>query len=187
MRPLVAVDLETTGLDPFYHDIIEVGVVSLAGELTFSLPFDLGKADHEALEVNGWGKRPFPEQQSTAWAVGMLADVLDDAHIIGKNPQFDAAFLEALFRRRGMKPTWHHRLVDIGAMAWGWHSAWASATIGGPPTLVHQPPDVEQVSEMLVIPREVTPDGYHTALDDARWAFRALQTMLPDYQKVVSP
>ena len=155
MRPFVAVDIETTGLDPNKHEVIEVGLVSEQGHETFSLEFNPELADPKALEVNGWGQRSFPECYEVVYAQDVLNDWLTGVHLVGKNPQFDAAFLE---RYLG-KAVWHHRLVDVGSMAWGWYLSDGNVW--------EQPPNVAKVAEMVNIPIR----NQHTALDDAKWAW----------------
>lgn len=186
MRRFVAVDLETTGLDSDQDQIIEVG---LAGEhpdgdyfeQTYTLPFHEDYAHPEALAVNGWGKRPFPAMWTEYESVAFLAHVLNDVHIVGKNPQFDVGFLKVEFAVQDVATVWHHRLVDVGPLAWGWKSAHDQA-YGEPLTI--QPPDVDDVANMLGIPRETvgnnsTGEQWHTALMDARWAYRVFREIVP--------
>jgi DNA polymerase III epsilon subunit-like protein len=178
-RLFAAVDLETSGLDPAKHEIIEVGVVlelpRLGGALydsivveqhTFSLPFDVARADAKALELNGWGTRPFPPERDPAWAAGFMSAVLADKYIVGKNPQFDVGFLAALLARYGLKPTWHHRLVDVGMLAWGYSSGVETYCMG---QVWPQPPNSEKVAELVNV--DWPENERHTALADAQWAY----------------
>lgn len=175
MRRFVSLDIETTGLDPLKHEMIEVGLVIERSrtvdhisfdEVAFSLPFDLERADEKALEINGWGKREFAPLWDPYYAAGFLQEVLSDAHIIGKNPMFDTAFMEAFLNTHGMKRTWHHRLVDIGSMAWGYYN-------GEHDGHLIQPPDSSQVGFIMGIPN----NQIHTALGDARWNYKVFTRM----------
>lgn len=143
---------------------------------TFSLPFPEGLMTEEARAINGWGQRRFPQQKDPAWAVGWLQEVLRDAHIVGKNPSFDVEFLKALFAQFGVEPTWHHRLVDVGPLAWGYYNRGHSEDYDDGPQL--QPPNVDEVGELLFMPRE-THEGFHTALSDAQWAWRVFRKVVP--------
>ena len=193
MRRLVAVDVETTGLDPVKHELIEVGLVFRTGqdpsdadaptrEESFSLAFDVEAADPKALEVNGYGKRNFARLVNPVYAAGFLRSILDDAHLVGKNPQFDGAFLAAFIAKAGphtKTPPWHHRMVDVGTLAWGWYNG---VELGGrnedPLTedFWDTPPNVEQTAKLLGVP---LPEGdAHTALGDARWAFKAMEKVV---------
>jgi hypothetical protein len=162
-------------------EIIEVGLAwdnPVTGdyrEVTYSLPFEPENASPRALEVNGWGKRPFPPQNTESYSADFLAEVLADRHIVGKNPWFDAGFLEAHLAEFDLRPDWHHRHVDVGCLAWGWFNAHNKGR------QVLQSPNVETVGEMLGISRETSPgDGeFHTALDDARWAHKVFRAIVP--------
>ena len=175
MRRFISVDLETSGLDPRRHEIIEVGLVieeesGGLSEVEFSLPFDERRASAEALSINGWGTREFPPVKDPGLAVGMLCEILDGVHIVGKNPQFDTGFLTALFARFGEEPRWHHRLVDVGMLAWGRFNAHHD---GSPPW--QQPPNSELLLEWHGLPA----DGLHSALADARWAYQVFRECVP--------
>lgn len=163
MGHLVAVDLETSGLDPEVHEIIEVGMVFWVNvqnsklryikPVTFSLEFNEKKADPKALEVNGWGVREFPKPFSKLEAAVVLSEVLDDAHMIIKNPVFDASFLKQWFKNTGYnQPKWHHRMVDIGSLVQGRFR-------------LRDPMNTEAVVQTTGIE---LPDR-HTALADAKW------------------
>lgn len=197
MRRFVAVDIETTGLKPWEDYIIEVG---LAGEdyatkryfeCTFSLPFPLDAMKAEAREVNGWSKRPFPMEVSYDWASAYLVSQLQDAHIVGKNPQFDTDFLKSFLEQCGLPGAvpWHHRLVDVGTLAWGSH---ASAMGFGPQNGNHWyalPPNTDDVEKMVGIPRELMSSFpnlkgmYHTAQFDARWAWQVFRSIVPEVEQ----
>lgn len=165
MGHLVAVDLETSGLDPAIHEIIEVGVVwRMPGRLDtatmeFALQFDESRADPKALEVNGWGKREFGPTVDKQWAREFLMELLDDAHVVGKNPIFDLSFLQRfLLLKTGEKP-WHHRTVDIGAVCMGRFR-------------LLDPPNTEAVESLTGI--RIPENKRHSALADAQWAWDVL-------------
>lgn len=169
MGHLVAIDLETSGLDPQVHEIIEVGLVfetmypdplvpePRITEMAFSVPFDLDKADRKALEINGYlNGRKFAEPWSKLEAASYLSLKLLDAHLLGKNPgSFDSRFLESFFRRNGYDvPKWHHRMVDVGSVAMGrFHCRTPMST-----------DDIEKATGIKVKDR-------HSALGDAKWAW----------------
>lgn len=175
MRRFVAVDVETGGLDPRKHPLIEVGLIveTYAGEampLAFSLPFDVEECEPRALEVNGWGKREFAPQIPEEEAALLLQDHLHDVHLVGKNPQFDAAFLEQFLG----KTPWHHRMIDVGTLTWGWHNRECHAY--EEPHL-DQPPNVEKTEALMQV--YVPEDQRHTALGDARWAYEVFRKVVP--------
>lgn len=187
MRRFVAVDLETTGVDPYSDYIVEVG---MAGEdyithryfeVSFSLDFPVNKMTEGAAAVNGWGKREFAPTVAYDWAAAHIVSQLNDVHIVGKNPQFDTDFLRVFL---GLdKVPWHHRLVDIGCLAWGSYQRDTMFGTDESKAQILAPPNVDSVERMLGIPRE-TIDGFHTAPLDARWAYEAFRKIVPKVEGV---
>lgn len=156
---LAFVDLETSGLDPLTHEIIEAAVVvevdgEVVAEFECSLPFDEQRANPKALEINGWGQRPFPPQMKPSKAVARIASLTDGAFFVGNCPWFDDAFLKALFRAHDVTPSWHYHLVDVENLIAGmlglappWNSETVSAAVGIP-----------------------VPADQHGAMPDVRWS-----------------
>lgn len=158
---LAYVDLETSGLDPTTHDIIEAAVIVerssdqvVIAEYECSLNFDKAFADPEALRINGWGTRPFPELVSRRKAVNDIGSLTDGALFIGNCPWFDDAFLRVLFRQFGRASGWSYHLIDVENLIAG--------------RLGMEPPwDSRRVSEAIGVP---VPEGIHSAMADARWS-----------------
>lgn len=187
-RLFAAVDVETDGLDPRVNQIIEVGIVREVEdggleEYEFSLPFMPGEHSSEAaLEINGWGRREVPQAVRPIQGAQIIMNALAGRHIVGKNPQFDAAFLNVLVSGYGQEPSWHHRLVDVGMLAWGWHNGKQemAAECGRLDALGNarlQPPNMESTMELLGL--EIDPDKAHSALYDARMAYDAFRVVVP--------
>lgn len=119
------VDIETTGLDPDAHDVLEVGIVlevpeTSLTEVDFALPVDLAAADPGALKVNRAIERAAEleaKQLKPAAGASEVATQLADAVFIGNNPAFDQAFLRRLLIDNGFTPTWKYHVVDVKALA----------------------------------------------------------------------
>lgn len=104
---IAAIDIETTGLDPLYHDIIEIAIQPLDaafGIMESILPFVARirarkprNASPKALEVNGLDLNEGEEfadvlKRLEAW----LAEYrIEKINILGQNVDFDRTFIEA--------------------------------------------------------------------------------------------
>lgn len=108
LKILAAFDLETTGLDPFTHDIIELAIVPLASDFSRSrLPEFTAKikschpekVDPDALRVNGLN--PFEGEDIGKVASDIIIWMADN-HIsqiepVGHNLRFDLVFFQTKF------------------------------------------------------------------------------------------
>lgn len=168
MKPWVVVDIETSGLDPHVHEVIEIGMVGGDGsEWECSIPFDLDKADPKALEVNGWGTRKFAPLVQQMEAVNTMHKVFHKTGtlIVASPAHFDVGFLEALFRKNTFQPPWGHRsVIDL--------KSFACARLGVLTDLKNS-----EIARLFDIPE---PEDKHTALADARWTARLFRALL-DY------
>ena len=159
---IVFLDIETTGLDPATHEILEVGMVrryyseiareNVDYEEHFSLPISEERADAKALEINKYAERrqllSLIEIDSAKAAEG-LREVLADALVVGNNVQFDLRFIERLI---GGTP-WYYSPLDL--------KAWAAGMCG-----MSKPASTKFIAELADVP--LSTDA-HTALVDARW------------------
>lgn len=145
----VFLDIETSGLNPQYHEVIEVGYVMEDGrEVEFSLPFSEQRADAKALAVNGWGVRPFAPLLDANSARNTLRDDLDGAYLVGQQIHFDATFLKEFLN----EVVWNFRLVELSSLVAG--------AVG-----IMPPMKSEQITQLT----GVANTGKHTALADAQW------------------
>lgn len=143
-RPLAFVDVETTGLDPNRHEVIEVAVAfdddvfrrvgapwamqlrreepDVAVWHTRIRPERIEDAEPKALEVNGyradlWADAPTAEEVVTT-LVALLTREGADPVIVGHNVSFDRDFLNATLRRAGSKARVSHHAVDTVALCY---------------------------------------------------------------------
>lgn len=173
-RPVVVVDIETSGLYPDQHSVLEVAAVPLdspaSGGILFTPALDsgwLGEADPEALAVNRYFERrlwdaEYSEADTEASLHG-LAELLDGAILAGSNPTFDVSFLHPLFVEYGIPfPKIHHRLFDLAPYA------------AGALHLGTDLPGLARVCELL----DVTNPDPHTALGDALATAKCITTLM---------
>lgn len=132
---LAHIDIETTGLVPGYHEMIDVGVVitDLEGNIIDSLflrvqPEHPERTSPGAARVNGFD----PQLWRTLGAL-TKANAVDSLFafrervtagynvlMVAFNSQFDTAFLDHLLRsqRRSWRELYHYFVLDIPSMAW---------------------------------------------------------------------
>lgn len=124
---IVAVDVETTGLDPAAHEVIDVHAVLVDSKSLRPLAEAGGRcpllrpeaASPQALAVNGYS--PEAWQATARPLVELLPEVLElvgRANAwLGSNPQFDVDFVSAAFATIGCSFTWAGRLIDTAVVA----------------------------------------------------------------------
>lgn len=193
---LAFVDTETTGLDPFLHDVWEVAVIVREDgddtEHTFRLPPDLSLAEAKALEINRYMERvtaPGWKWDDRRTAARQLYRLLDGAVMVGSNPAFDAEFLAHFFGSYFEKPKpWHYRTIDVTTLAAGrqYGLAVALSGVGGElrdgdlPTLPFSSYGLSRWAGV----EPPAPDVAHTALGDARWTRDLWDALIPVTQPV---
>ena len=167
-NPLIFVDIETTGLDPSVHEIIEIAILPLKGPVwqTKIKPEHLDQASPKALEVNGYQDHP-EDWESAPMFNDIAPDIasrLKDTMIAGQNTQFDMNFIQRLFKRndiplKGVPYSW----VDTVTLAY------EHLVPLGIPDL-----KLQSICDFLGIPN----DGQHTAAADVYRTREAYLKML---------
>lgn len=170
---LAFIDLETTGTNPYKHEIIEIGcllarqtpVPDRGAKVEFIEDFDfrvkpthIATADPEALRINGYNESDWLFASDLKPALQTLVDKTADTIMIAQNITFDWSFLSRAFFEVGVEPKFHYHRIDLMSMAFMklYHleavqrfSLWALAEYFG-----------------------VKQERAHTALDDARVSYQ---------------
>lgn len=158
-------DLETTGLDPARHDIIEIGLVLVSAKTLTIVqqhsvrvrPERLEQAEAEALAINGYDERAWKDAVSLREALEELAPLIEGTLVAGHNVGFDWSFLEAGFKRASLPlPEVDYHRLDTASLAWPLHSNHDTTSLS-----------LSEVCRYLGIYRP----SPHRALDDARCAY----------------
>jgi DNA polymerase III epsilon subunit-like protein len=163
--PLIFLDIETTGLDPFRHQVWEIAYATEGGPIESGIVrHSLFTADPQALTLNGHDERcECLGFQTYRKAFEMeIKRALVGAVIVGANPAFDTKFL----RMRWESEPWHYRMIDI--------EAYAMPHLG-----LDRPKGLAGIAEALAIQ---PPD--HSAAQDVyvlRECFQALQSIYTQY------
>lgn len=133
---IALVDVETTGLDPTHHEMVDLGAVYVRhdGEVLGRffvriLPPHPERLDAGAAAVNGFdlarwrAGNAVDEAEAVRRWQAFHAQVSDGAPVAfgAFNAWFDQAFTDALLRRHGSswRALFHHQILDLPSMAWG--------------------------------------------------------------------
>ena len=179
MMPIAFIDLETTGLDPACHEILEAAVIRVDGGTLAEIdhtdvrvhPERIEDASPEALRINGYAPEAWKDAASLGQALEWIAPLLDGAVLAGHNPGFDRAFLEAGCRRTGIAPpAWDHHLLDTASLAWPLFASGRLASLS-----------LDAVCAHLGIVRKER----HRALADAANSLDVARRMIPAIQDAV--
>lgn len=127
-QDLLFVDVETTGLDPLKHELIEIAAIrttfdGLHIKESFEAklrPQHLERAEPKALEVNGYNEVEWAPERCIApeSVVKTLASMAANAVLVGHNISFDENFLVALYTSQGLPSPFGYHKVDTVALAW---------------------------------------------------------------------
>lgn len=132
---LAFVDVETTGLDPDYHEMIDIGMIftDIDGVEIDRLflriqPVHPERTSEEARAVNGFDPSRWGELGASAPADAVEAII--DFHrqvsngrsvlLVAYNSPFDASFIDHLFKAndRSWRDLFHYFILDVPSMAW---------------------------------------------------------------------
>ncbi len=121
---LIIVDVETTGLDPSQHEIIEIGAVNVDTQETFEVkvhPLRFTDADPVALKLNGFDRKTWMNEAFLLKnGLKMFSEFVGDtgATLMAYNISFDKNFLEAAYRACKLPFPFHYAPLDLMTMAW---------------------------------------------------------------------
>ena len=132
---LAFVDVETTGLTPGYHEMIDIGIVMTdlggveLGELFLRIqPEHPERTSEGARAVNAFDEARWRELDAVSQADAIQQLIAFHRAIAGErqvlmvafNSHFDTAFLDHLFRsqERSWRELYHYFVLDLPSMAW---------------------------------------------------------------------
>ncbi|HYJ28930.1 MAG TPA: 3'-5' exonuclease [Allosphingosinicella sp.] len=132
---LAHVDIETTGLDPAFHEMVSIGMIytdlegAEIGRLDLRImPPHPDRIDAGARNVNGfdpalWRREGAIGEAEAVRRIRAFHDEMRAGRTVlftAYNVWFDQAFLTALLRRQGQewRDLYHYQVLDIPSMAW---------------------------------------------------------------------
>ncbi|MFC1727165.1 exonuclease domain-containing protein [Patescibacteria group bacterium] len=174
-RPLVFIDIETTGLNPNRpdeHEILEIGCLvvdreslKVLGEYCAKVvPERIESADPKALEVNHYSEDDWRGAKPLRQVIEELNDLAPGGLFIGWNVSFDRGFIEKAASQMRLPLNYDYHWLDVASMA---------DFVLYPNSQEFSKPSLGAVCELLEIPHKEA----HTALGDARATFTVYKAL----------
>ncbi|MBI3184694.1 MAG: hypothetical protein HYZ28_21365 [Myxococcales bacterium] len=179
-RALAFLDVETTGLDPEVHALVEVAAIRVDARTLAVLdriearvipPTD-APVTAEAARLNGYSPEAWADASPPAEVLPRLARVLGGSTLAGHNVAFDWAFVRAACRRAGLPPpAVDYHMVDTVSLAWP----------------LFQRGEVASLSLRDLCPRFGVPnDGAHRAAADVERCLRVYAGLMEVWRSALS-
>lgn len=172
-RPLIFLDLETTGLEVQKREIIEIGVLKVEPRKPFKIVDELEikvKADNiegsdqEALKIVGYTREGWKKAISLKKALEKLEKFALDGVLVGCNVSFDWAFLDKAYFSLGRQDPFYYHRLDIVSMAYC--KLFKKRSI--------KRFSLSELSKYL----KIFPDKKHRALDDAKTTYLVFKKLM---------
>lgn len=118
MDKIAFIDIETTGLDPAYHEIIEICIIR--GDSMYHKkvrPLHIERASKEALQINGYNAKEWSLAVHPKTVAKEIAHYISGATIVAHNPSFDMSFIVELLHQYEINVSYDRRLIDTTVLA----------------------------------------------------------------------
>lgn len=172
-RPLIFLDIESTGLEIQKHEIIQIGALKTSSKKPFKIvdqlnikikPERIDLADKDALKIVGYTEAGWEGAITLQEALKILDKFAVGGIIVGYNVNFDWAILNQNYHKLGrIDPFYYHR-VDVMSMAY--FKFFPIKTI--------KRFSLGEICSYLKIKR----DAAHDALDDARVTYLVFKKLM---------
>jgi DNA polymerase-3 subunit epsilon len=125
-RPLAITDVETTGLHPDKHEIIEIGLIladqkngNILDKLDIKIkPAHIETASPRALEINGYKPQDWVNAVTLRFAMQKYADKVRNGLFCAHNITFDWGFIDEAFKKTGVSHNMDYHRIDLLTLAW---------------------------------------------------------------------
>lgn len=125
-KRLAFVDIESTGLNPDKHEIIEIAVLIYNQEKnevekeweTKITPYHIETADNKALQISGYINNPNIYRTNLKSALIKFNSIVKGCIIVGQNISFDLRFISKNMEEANIKPSYDLRYLDLMSLSW---------------------------------------------------------------------
>lgn len=127
-KDLLFLDVETTGLDPSTHEVIEIAAMRtspnalvIRGQYTAKIkPLKIELAEPKALQINGYTPSEWSDEKCTSLetVVSEISKLGNDCVLVGHNVSFDESFVVPMFKKLEQRVPWSYHKVDTVTLAW---------------------------------------------------------------------
>ena len=119
LNNIAFIDIETTGLNPNIHEIIEICIITDKDVYhTKIAPERLDWADSKALAINGFKSKDWLQAPRFKDVASDIKAILRGCTIAGHNVRFDLDFLNEAFAHNGFDVHLGHRTLDTITLAY---------------------------------------------------------------------
>jgi DNA polymerase-3 subunit epsilon len=176
---LAFLDVETTGLDPQKHEVIQIGVVlarqfervgnigpgiEKIEEIDMKIkPERIEDAEEDALRINGYNEGEWMFAPDLKNAMEYLGKKLAGCIQVSHNLTFDAAFIDKSFERAGMGNPMARYKLDTISIAFA---------------RLYNRPDTKYSLKYLCDLFQIKNENAHTALADAKALYELYKKMM---------
>lgn len=125
-RPIAITDVETTGLDPAMHEIIDIGLV-VVNQKTLEIietldvrvkPKNIKTATSFALNLNGYNEADWQNALTLQEAMRLYSAKTEEAIFAAHNVTFDWSFIFEAFNKTKIRNLMDYHRIDLFTMAW---------------------------------------------------------------------
>lgn len=122
-KPLAFVDVETTGLNPAMHEIIEISIIKVCpihGITNYTskiAPVHIEHASKQALEINGYNSKDWKGAPDAEQVMTRVSELLAGCILVGHNVRFDEEFIFETCFSLGLRRRYDRRMIDTVTLA----------------------------------------------------------------------
>lgn len=124
-RPIIIADVETTGLIPGLHEIVDIGAVKVDHNLrildSLSMkvsPLRIETAEARALEINGYDPEKWKDASLPYEAAQVFSQFSKDGILCSWNITFEYTFLQMMSFQTCIPFEMDYHRIDISSIVW---------------------------------------------------------------------